>query len=725
VEMTEPVIGAESAQSVIRRGAVGALLRPSSVAVIGASANATKIGGLIVRLLTRHGFRGPVYPVNPKYDQVGGLRCYPDLDAIPADKPIDTAIVYVSAAHVADVVRQCGQHGVKSLVIISSGFAELSEPGKALQADLVRTVREYGMAMSGPNCAGIANFSHDYVAYGTTNFIELERIIKGGVALLTASGGFGNTVFTYCQERALGLSHIIGLGNEALTNAAEFLDVLVDDPAVSIIVANLEAVRDPASFFRAADRAVDRGKPVIVMKAGRSVAGRYAIATHTAALGGSAEAYAGAFKQHGVVQVTDLDQLADTAMLMSRGAKIAGDRVGILSLAGGGTGLLCDIAADHGFRVPDLEATTAGALSGILPPLAVVRNPLDPTAGFARDGERLRAALATFAADPNIDVVVFFPLASQISYAEHLASTLIAARQEIEKPLIVIWTAGQTLADNAWRMLHEAEVALFTNSADAFRAMRRARQYHDFIRDLGCPEAADFGAFAGTSLETTSNMRRTDWLQALKRFGIRFPASRLSHSAEEAAAAVESLGRCALKISSDGIAHKTEAGGVRLDVSTGTEARVAYDQIMASCRQYAPRSTLNGVEVQQMAEPGLEVLLGIRTDDQLGPILTVGLGGVFTELLRDVAQRPVPISRLDAQAMLEELRAGSILDGFRDRLPADKESLIDAMLGLSAFAEAARARSPEVEVNPLVVHEAGRGSTAVDLVVQMTAPADA
>lgn len=699
------------------RAAVSRVLAPRSVAIVGASGVPTRIGGLIVRLLVKHGFPGAVYPINPKYDEIAGLPCYPDLDAIPPDEPIDLAILYLPVDAVPDAARRCGERGVRALVVITSGFAEVDADGAARQAELLAVVRHYGMAMAGPNCAGVANFSADFVAYGTTNFVELDTIIKGPVALVSASGGFGNTVFTYCQERYLGMSHIIGLGNEAATDASEFLDALLDDPAVGIVLANLESIRNPKAFFAAADRAGRNDVPIIALHAGRSAAGRAAIATHTAALGGSPQAIAGAFRQHGIVQVTDLEEFADTALLLSRSPAVRGDRVGIFSLAGGGTGLLSDVAGDHGFTVSELEPSTEATLAEILPDFAVPKNPLDTTAGFARDSERLAAALTTFAADPNIDAVLFFPLAAQIAYADALVTTIIETRPSLTKALIVIWTAGQHLAAGPWRRLHEAGVPLFTSATSALLALRRARTYAEFIESRDDPRSSDLGAHYGQfadvhDVSTASGARR-----ALADFGIDFPSTVLATTSFDASQAVQSFGRSVLKVASPQIAHKTEAGGVRLDICDPDSAALAFDEIMHSAHAYAPAATIDGVEVQQQVDAGLEFLLGVSTDAELGPILTIGAGGVLAELLRDTASRPIPVSRLDVEQMIAELRISALLDGFRGSARLDRAAVVDAALGLSAFADSVRDRGPELDLNPLVVHPDGQGATAVDLVL--------
>lgn len=438
--------------------------------------------------------------------------------------------------------------------------------------------------------------------------------------------------------------------------------------------------------------------------------GLAAVKSHTAALGGSARAYSGAFRQHGVIQVTDLDDLVNCAMLFSRMAPAAGRRLGILSLPGGGTGLTADLAADHGFEVPQFAAETDRRLEGVLPALATVRNPVDPTAGFGRDSEKLQAALRIMAEDPNVDVLVFFPLAGEVEYSQKLALDLVAVAPVLGKPVVCIWTAGSHLAPGAYRTLNEAGIPLFHSTDLAFKTMALMRRYAEFRQRRLRPGSSDLGPAAG--IEAPAGMGAED---LLARFGLRMPRRRLVHSGAEAAGCAEDFGgRLALKVSSADVPHKTEAGGVVLGVEGAEAARRAYEAITESVGRHSPAARVEGVDVQEMVEGGVEILLGVYTDEQLGPILSVGLGGIFTEVLRDVAVRPVPITRGDAEDMLDELRGRAVLDGVRGRPPADREALTDAMLRLSALAGALRARSPEIDINPLLVMPGRGGAVAVD-----------
>jgi acyl-CoA synthetase (NDP forming) len=684
------------------------LLHPKSVAVVGASGERTRIGGLIVDELKRFDFPGSVFPINPKYKEVHGFVCYASLAEIPKDKSIDVAILYLKAELVPDVIRECGNRGVKGVVVITSGFAEVGAEGAALERLVAEEANRFEMAVCGPNCAGLANFNENFVAYGTTNFIDLNEVKKGSVALLSASGGLGNTVFTYCQERRLGISHLIGLGNEAVTTSADFLEELARDDSVSVIIGIIEAIRNPVAFFRAVDQAAEANKPVILLKGGRSDAGRHAIMTHTASLGGSADAYAGAFRKHGVVQVRDLDELADCAMLFSRAARTTGNRLGVFSLPGGGTALVSDLAADYGFVVPDLEPETVETLREILPAVAVAKNPLDPTAGFGRNPEQLRQAMIIFAEDCNIDILVFFPLASQVEYAQTLANTLVAVAQEISKPVLCIWTAGHQLEAGPWHTLHEAGIPLFTQTEPCFRALQNYRNYSRFCDRRTHPEASDYGPFTKTAaLSKSSAVFAQDLLST---FGIGVPRSGLARTASEARDLYERFSMpVAMKVVSKDVMHKTDCGGVRIGIDSADEAWEAFESIIDSVSSIRPGASIEGVEVQQMAPKGVEMLLGVTTDEQLGPILTVGLGGVMTEVFRDVSIRTVPVSRAEVRQMLEELRGFTLLEGFRGEPPADIETLIDAILGLSVLADVYRTSTPEIDLNPVIVGPVGRG----------------
>jgi acetate---CoA ligase (ADP-forming) len=694
------------------------LLRPESIAVIGASGDPKRIGGRIVDELRRFGYRGRVYPINPKYQEICGFRCFPNLAAIPVEESIDMAIVYLSIEGALAAMDEIAARGIRAAVVITAGFAEVGAEGTLLQERLVQVARDHGIALCGPNTAGIANFSIDLVAYGTTSFDDLHEIVKGPVALVSQSGGMGNAIFTFSQERRVGYSHLVGSGNEALITAADYLEHLIEDPAVGVFLGFIEGIRDPDRFFRAADRAVELGKPIVVLKGGRSETGREAVLSHTAALGGSPQAYEGAFRQHGVVQVKDLADLVEAGMLFSRIKPTIGRRLGVLSLPGGGTGLVSDIAADHGFEVPQFSSATVERLAAVLPPIATVRNPVDPTAGFGRDSEKLQAALRIMAEDPGVDILVFFPLAGEVDYSQKLANDLVAVRDQVDKPVVCIWTAGAHLAAGAYRTLNEAGIPLFHVTDEAFKALAWLREYAEFReRNLG-PGASDLGPAAGRTANPAAGAQRL-----LHEFGIRTPRSQVAVDANAAVAlAAEIGGPVALKIASADVAHKSDVGGVVLGVAGETGVRAAFESVITEVRRQVPGARIDGVEVQEMVPEGVEVLVGVYCDDQLGPMLTVGLGGIFTEALHDVSIRPVPISRADAVDMLAQLKGARVLAGMRGRPAADTEALVDLMLRVSALADALRDHLPELDLNPVVALARGEGVLALDVLFRLGRP---
>lgn len=700
-----------------KRGAVQALLDPKSVAIVGASNDPKRMSGVIVHQIERLGFTGAVYPVNPKYDEIAGFRCLDDVEEL-RDNPPDVVVIFLRAEVAIDVARSCADIGVKALIVLSAGFAELGEEGRVLQDRLAAICRESGMAMCGPNTAGMASFNSGFVAIGASGFSGLSSFRSGDVAILSSSGGLGTSLFSYCQARRVGVSHLIGIGNEAVTSAADYLDALVDDPNVSCVIALLEALRDADAFFAAADRALQAGKAVIVMKQGRSEVGLRSIQTHTAAMGGEAASIEAACRAHGVVTVRELQALADHAMTFSRLPDPSNYRLGILSLPGGGTSLLADPAGDHGFELPPLTDTTRDQLRDVLPPIAVAQNPLDPTAGFGRDGDRLRAGLRIFAADEGTDLVTFFQSATEATYALGLAEAVAEVAQGHDKPFLCIWESGPGL-EEAWDVLHDANIPLFVSASDCFATLASHRWYHRFRVRYLADDERDYGPLADSGIGelVAENPHAVDPDRFLDMIGVRRPRQERVLSASQAVAAAEVLGTAvALKAIAPGLIHKTEAGGVRLGLTTATVAS-AYDDLVASVESAEGAGAVEAVIIQEMVPDGVELLIGVHTDDQVGPMLTLGFGGVLTEVVEDIARRPVPVTRLDVDDMLSELRSAQLLRGFRGAPPADEEAFIEVALRVSWAAHTLRDYRPEIELNPVIVGAGDGGAVAVDAVI--------
>lgn len=708
---------------------VRAMLSPESVLVIGASGATTALSGVVMHSLKRFGFPGRVLAVNPKYDSIQGFDCYASLDDIPGEEAIDLAIIALGRDKAPATLRHCGEMGVRSAVIISAGFAELGGRGAALQEELRQVADEFGLAVCGPNCAGLANFSQDFVAYGTNNFLELEEILVGGTAIITASGGLGNTIFSYLQDHRVGCSKLVSIGNEAVTTSADYLRLFSEDSTVDTVVAYLEAIRDPDRFFEAVDLCIERGKPVIVLKPGRSRAGQDAIRTHTAALGGSYEAHAAWFERHGVVVVEDIDELAEAVVAFQRISPITGTGVGIFSLPGGGLALLSDSAETHGFSVPEISASTRSSLQDILPDLAVIKNPLDPSSGF-RDSTDMGEALVRFASDPSIDVVVFFPLVSNPGYAEHIVDQLIDAKTRMDCPLVCIWTVSvsEELRAGPWRRLRDAGVALYTRIAPAFAAMERLWRTGEYrlvgdvrahTTDKGPSLIQPHSATAGSlALEALPH----DPGPLLDAYGFRRPMTAIVNTVDDAVAFAAEVKAVAVKIASPDITHKSDIGAVRLGLTSPDAIRDAYVEVVSSAQENFPAARIVGVEIQEMVPSGVEVLIGLTRDEVLGPYLVVASGGVFTELLRDAARWPLPVSAREAEMLIGRLAVARLLDGYRGSGPHDQAALVDAVCRLSTIGTDLADAQPEIDLNPVIVGPRDLGVWVVDAVVHFGSP---
>lgn len=701
------------------RDSIDVLLRPRSVAIVGASSDPTKLSGAIVHQIQRLGFGGPLYLVNPKYDRIGELRCFDSVEELRG-RQVDVAVISLPAQEVPELAKRCADIGVRGLIILTAGFAETGKEGQRLQRELRTVAQENDLAICGPNTAGMANFNAGFVAFATNSFAELQSYERGNVALISASGGLGGSIYSYCAARHVRVSHLVGVGNEVATTAADYLAALVDDPDVRCALVLVEAMREPERFFAAAKRALARGIPVVAMKQGRSDVGLRTVMTHTGSLAGSASAVEAALRDHGIVEVRELAALADCAAVFTAIPRLDSYRLGVFSLPGGGTSLVADAARERGFTIAELGDSTTAALRSMLPRLATPGNPLDPTAGFARDPGRLTETLRTFVADPNIDVLLFFQCAAEREYARRIGRAVIAAARAVGKPVICLWENGPSLESDAWAELREAGIPVFASTVEGLEALAAHRRYWSERDELlssrrsavdqlpGFDEADVLGAAA----------RPAPGAEFLAAMGVGTPASVVVSSADEAAEVARDLGGpVAVKLHADDVLHRSELGGVRLNVTGDADVRAAYRAVVAGWPGGAGTAL-----VQQFLGAGTEIIVGIHSDVQLGPILTLGFGGVLTELVNDVVRATLPVNRADVARLIGRLRSAPLLRGYRGTA-ADEAALVDAVLRLSRAAYLLRDRRPEWELNPVIVGQVG--AVAVDWIFRFAdRPAD-
>jgi len=452
---------------------IEALFNPSSIAVVGASDDFSRIGGLPIRFLRQHGYRGKIYPVNPKYREIAGLPCFPSLSEIP--EPVELALIGIPRQFVLDAFKQCARKKIPFVVLFSAGYAEMGAAGKREQEELKRFVRQAGIRVVGPNCIGIIN-THDHVATSFTSGLEIESLIPGAIGLITQSGGIGNGIFTRSNDRSIGLSYFVSSGNELDLEISDFLEHFAKDDRTRSIALLLEDLKDPKKFAHAAEQAWQASKPIVALKVGRSEKGREAASSHTGAMSGPDSLYDGLFKQKRICRVGDIDDLLEVANLFARCKLPAGDRVAILSSSGGSGALLADLASDFKLRLPPPSPCTYDQLQDLIPAVASIANPMDITTQFMTDPDAIARYLEVFAADENFDVLTLTFSVSTSDRTLRVAERIATLWPSLPKPLIICWPVGN-MARPAFQCLEEAGVPLFFHPARCLSAIGHFVRY--------------------------------------------------------------------------------------------------------------------------------------------------------------------------------------------------------------------------------------------------------
>lgn len=694
------------------------LFRPQSIAIVGASEDFVKISGRPLKFLLDKGYPGRIFPVNPKYEKVAGLPCYPSVAALP--EPVDLAIVALPAAAVVDTLRECVAKGVSSAVVFSSGFAEMGAEGRQLERQVAEIVRRSGLRLCGPNTLGFMN-AFDRVMATFSQAGEGEAP-PGPVAFVTQSGAFGTALFGLARQRGLSFGYFVNSGNEADLGFADVLGYVVADPRVRVIAGYIEGLKDGRKLLGVAEEALELGKPIVISKVGRSAAGARAALSHTGSLAGSDRVYSGVFRQKGIIRATDEEELLDLASAFSLCPLPEGRGLGIVTQSGGAGVLMADRAEELGLVVSDLSDETKTALRRVVPAFGSVKNPVDITAQFIADPSLLRSSLEIVLRDPRVDAAIFY-LGLMERFVDQVVANLSAVHANARKPLLVAWAAAP---EAGLKALREHGICVLPTATRAVNALRGLVEYAEARR-----------RFTQVRAETETRARsRAETLEALihgvcaarrrilttgesfallSAYGIQVARSQLSWTKSEAVRAAEELGRpVAVKIESPAIQHKSEANSLRLNVLGPEAVARAYEEVMADARAHAPDADIQGVLVQEMVPGGVEVVVGLHQDLQFGPVIMVGLGGIFVEVLEDVAFRAAPLTRRDAEEMLEELRGRKILEGARGRPRGDIRSLIDVLLAVSRLAMDAAGQVAELDINPLIVLPDGSGAVAVD-----------
>jgi acetyltransferase len=702
---------------------------PRSIAIIGASKDIRTINGKPLHYLQRHGFAGSLYPVNPKYTEIAGLPCYPDLQSIPGS--VDLALIVVNYKLVPAMMEKCAAKKVTFVTIFSSGFAEAGAEGKRVQRQVAQLAAEAGIRICGPNCQGAVDlFGKTAAAFSAS--LDPAPFLPGPVGFATQSGALGYSIFNMAQESGIGFSYVVSTGNEMDLDAADFMDFMLEDDQTRMVFAYLEGIRDGAKFIRLADKARRIGKPLAVLKVGRSETGSRAAASHTAALTGSDAVCDAFFRQKGVIRVDDIEAFIDLASAMKDRAPLPSGRgLGIVSISGGGGVLCSDTAEACGLTVTSLRPETTEVIAANIPSFGSPVNPVDVTARAINTADGFANVIQAMLADAGVDGLVVVVTMIVGEPGLRMARDLVRLSREAAKPIMVAWTAGPNLMAEQFAVLNEGGVPLFHSPVRAVQALAKLMHYGAGATRLATDAQAAAvrppAALSGGIEELLNGADRTlterQSKQVLGAFGISISHERLARSREEALAVCEEIGLpVAMKIDSPDILHKTEADAIRLNVSDPRMVGGHFDDIVANARSHCPTARINGVLVQEMVPAGVEVIVGINRDPQFGPVLMFGLGGIFVEILKDVSMRVAPVSTEEAAEMIREVRGYPLLAGARGRAKADVAALADTLVKVSQMALALGPRLDQLDINPLIVLPEGQGVKVADALLILAKP---
>ena len=684
---------------------------PRGVAVVGASPTPGKLGHAVLQNVMQYGYKGHIYPINPKADEILGLPTYPSVQNIPG--PVDLAVVLVPAKAVPGVIEECGQKEIKGAVVISAGFREVGREGRQLEQQLIETARRYGIRVVGPNVLGIID-----TVIGLNASFAAGMPRRGHIAFMSQSGALCTSILDMALGQGTGFSRFYSIGNKADLNEIDFLCAWSEDPETNVIVAYLEGIANGAEFMKVA-RQVTRRKPVVSIKSGTTSAGSRAASSHTGTLAGSEKAYDAAFKQVGIVRAGSVQELFDYAQAFARQPLPQNDAVAVVTNAGGPGIMASDAIERSGMRLASLTPDIQQKLRAALPAAASVVNPIDVLGDAPAD--RYALGIEAALSDPNVGIVLVVLTPQTATQIPETAKLLGELSRKYKKPTFAAFMGDQAIRP-AMGILTEYSVPNYQvpeRAVAAIAAMWHRRQWLNTPELKVEPLAVDRDKVRQVLDQLHSEGRATagdaEARDILAAYGVPLPKSALAKNADEAVAAAEAIGYpVVMKIASPDILHKTDIGGVKLNLTSASDVRDAFDLIVYRATRHMPDATIWGCQVQQMVKGGKEVIIGVNRDPQFGPLLMFGLGGVYVEALKDVTFRVAPIDRREAREMLTEIRAYNLLRGVRGEKPSDLDAIADTLIRVSQlvtdFPDIV-----ELDINPLLVFSAGQGVLGLDM----------
>lgn len=694
------------------------LFNPRSIVIVGASDRPNSIGGHALENIVRHSnFDGELFLVNPTKDEIGGRRCYPSIAALPG--PADVAMIVIPATGVIEALEEAAAKGIPFAVILTSGFGEAGDAGRAAEEQIKLIVARTGIRVYGPNCPGLVNITH---RLGMTFSPAFKDDLRAGpIGLATQGGGLGRNILQ-SMERGVGFALWSSSGNEADLQVADFIHYMAGAPDVKVICTLIEGIKDGPRFAAAAAHAARCGKPVVGLKVGRSEYGARAAQSHTASMTGSAEVNSAVLRQFGIIEVDDLDELIDVAALLARRIPSGSEQIAVFASSGGAASLCADNVGSAGLRLASFGEATTAALRAVLPDYAATGNPVDTTSITISAPSAFRDSLLPVARDPNVGIVLLPIPMDYGQHTENTAKTIVAVQAETETPLCPIWMSERP--GSGYQVFADAGMTPFRSLRNMAKTVRRCVDYGVWRihADLEWePLLLRTAPLAEAS--ATRTLSEAEGKAELAAAGVPVTEPRVVASAEEARAAARDIAKpLAMKIVSPDITHKSDVGGVRLGVCGAEAAAEAFGAIVGAVQTARPDAAITAVLVEAMALPGgIEAFVGVSLDPVFGHIMTFGLGGIHVELFRDVTRRMLPVTETIARKMIGELRAAPLLTGIRGQPPRDIAALAKLIAAVSAYVAENAHRIEELDINPVWVGAEGEGVLALDAVIVVRA----
>ncbi len=687
---------------------------PKSIAIIGASKDFTSISGKPLKNLIRTNFTGEIYPVNPRYDEIEGLKCYSSI--LEINQKVDLALIAVSASRLTSILRDCIEKNIRHIMLFSSGFAEIGESGKKIQDEVAKIALENNINIIGPNCVGCLNVK-DSIPMGFATSLESKNGYKSGnIGLVSQSGALGFSVFGLAQEENLGFTYVVNTGNEMDVTTLDTVEFLLEDEDTTVIAAYMEGISNGKQLIQVAKRAKELRKPLIILKSGKSAIGKEAALSHTASLAGSEETFQVITKQYGITTVKDIDEMIDAMRIFSRGKWAEGKKIATVSNSGAAGIAMADFSEEFGLVLEPLQGETKAKIEATIPSYGSSLNPIDITAQALKEQHILTDTVETLVKDDNTNVIVI-----QTTFGgelgEEICRKIVGIDKRVEKPIIVTVTGTEELTGENREILRQNGVPVYKTTYDTMLAVKHLVDSSMYYNDkFNVRNQPILGVSSVIEEEKTRIWTEEKVKSVLEQLNIRVPENVIVRSEKDVDQYTGQLKfPLVAKIISDDILHKTDAGGVKLGIQTIDEAKKAYQEIVQSARKYNPSANIRGVLLEEMLDKnGVEMFIGIKNDPAFGSFIVCGLGGVFIEVLKDISIRHVPIDRTEALSMVEELKGFLILLGTRGEQRSDIEAFVEALVKISDYVYNQNQTLEEMDINPVVVLNEGEGIVALD-----------